>query len=276
MPIPAMPCRHSSAALPKRSELTDAVVVTGEEAAADRSFQRAIAALDVPSLWLATVNREGRFRLISCRARHTRVVREARLDLDKLLATPSRPVTPLLDTAASAVPAILTQKPFPLLLSHPPVDFRRAWAVPGGGVLSIGRDRSLLHWERPGRGARLLADNAPEGQVHWAGSSDEEATSLAVVGQLQSRRLWLLQVNVKTGEYRSRPLELGGVHPLGVCGHGGAVFVVYAECADVLGPVDGRDWLVELPRGAPITPRPFSAKTGRLVRNVARWVDCKG
>ena len=57
-----------SAALPKRSELTDAVVVTGEEAAADRSFQRAIAALDVPSLWLATVNREGRFRLISCRA----------------------------------------------------------------------------------------------------------------------------------------------------------------------------------------------------------------
>ena len=69
---------------------------------------------------------------------------------------------------------------------------------------------------------------------------------------------------MKTGEYRSRPLELGGVHPLGVCGHGGAVFVVYAECADVLGPVNGRDWLVELPRGARL-------RHGRFLQRQDGW-----
>ena len=104
-------------------------MVTGEEAAADRPFQQALA-VEVPSLWLATVNREGRFRLVLRRGRQTSVVREARLDLDKLLACRglSRPVAPLLDTAAAAVPALLRQKPFPLLLSHSPIKFRWAWA----------------------------------------------------------------------------------------------------------------------------------------------------
>ena len=257
-----------AAALPERGQLADAVVVTGEEAAADRPFQQALAALEVPSLWLATVNREGRFRLVLRRGRQTSVVREARLDLDKLLAAPglSRPVAPLLDTAAAAVPALLRQKPFPLLLSHSPIKFRRAWAAPGGGVLSIGRDGSLLHWERPAFGARLLADNAPVGQVHWAGRGGDESTSLAVVGQLQSRRLWLLRINLATGDCRSTPLELGGGQPVGVCGHGGAVFVVYHDCAEVFEPLGWRRLqLLKCPRHS------FRQGQGRFLRGRDGW-----
>ncbi len=252
-------------AVTKQGDLIDAVIVTGEEVAADHAFQQAIAALEVPALLLATVNREGRFRLASCSARHTRVLREARLDLDKLLAAPSRPVATLLDAAATALPAILRQKPFPLLLSHPPVDSRRAWAVPGSGVLSIFRNRCLLHWQRPGRGARLLADKAPAGHVHWAGSDAGGSASRAVVGQLQSGRLWLLRVDVQTGDYRSIPLELGGHAPRGVCGHGGVVFVVYDDCADVFEPVAGRRLeLLRLPRGT-------RGQQGRFLRGRDGW-----
>jgi hypothetical protein len=257
-----------AAALPERGQLADAVVVTGEEAAADRPFQQALAATAVPSLWLATVNREGRFRLVLRRGRQTSVVREARLDLDKLLAAPgpSRPVAPLLDAAAAAVPAIIRQKPFPLLLSHSPIEFRRAWAAPGGGVLSIGRDGSLLHWERPGFGARLLADNAPVGQVHWAGRGGDESTSLAVVGQLQSRCLWLLRVNLAAGDCCSTPLELGGGRPVGVCGHGGAVMVVYADCAEVFEPLGWRRLqLLKCPQHS------FRRVQGRFLRGREGW-----
>ncbi len=228
------------AAISKGGDLMDAVLVTAEEAAADRGFQRAIAALELPALLLATVNREGRFRLISCGLRHKKVLREAHLDLEKLLAAPSRPTTRLLDTAAAALAAILRQEPFPLLLSHQPVDPRRAWAAAGGGVLSIPRNGCLLHWQRSDRGARLLADNAPTGPVHWASSKACGATSLAVVGQLQSRRLWLLRVDVETGDFRSIRLELGGHEPVGVCGHGGMLFVVYYDRVEVFEPVGGR------------------------------------
>jgi len=238
-------------AVSKPADLLDAVVVTGEDVAADPQFQQAIASLEVPSLLLATVSRAGRFRLVSWGARSRKVLREARLDLEKLLAPPSRPVARLLDTAALTIPAILKQKPFPLLLSHPPVDSRRAWAVPGSGVLSLLRNRCLMHWQRLGRGARLLADNAPLGQVHWAGDGAGQSASLAVVGQLPNRRLWLLHVDVETGSYHPIPLELGGYSPRGVCGHGGMVFVVYDDCADVFEPVGGRRLeLLKLPRGA--------------------------
>jgi hypothetical protein len=253
-------------AIAKEGDLMDAVVVTSEDAAADRAFQQAIAALEVPALLLATVNREGRFRLALCGGRHRKVLREACLDLERLLAAPSRPVVGLLDTAAAALPAILQQKPFPLLLSHPPVDSRRAWAVPGSGVLSILGNGCLLHWQRPDRGARLLADNAPVGQVHWAGGGARGSASLAVVGQLQSRRLWLLRVDVETGDCHSIPLELGGHEPVGVCGHGGMVFVVYYDCAEVFELVAGRRLqLLRFP------PQLFWQLHGRFLRRRDGW-----
>jgi hypothetical protein len=245
------------AVLAKEGDLLDAVVVTSEDVAADRGFQRAIATLKSPALLLATVSREGRFRLASC-GRQRKILREARLDLDELLAPPGRPKATLLDAGAMALPAILRQRPFPLLLSHPRVDSRRAWVLPGHGVLSISRGCGLLHWRHPGQGAHLLAENVQTGQVQWATSGPgtaaalaEASTSLAVVGELQSPRLWLLRIDVGSGDCRSIPLELSGPMARGVCGHGGAVFVVYDGRADVFEPVGGRRLgLLNLPRGA--------------------------
>ena len=256
-----------AAALPRHSELTDAVVVTGEETAADRTFQQALAALDVPLLWLATVSREGRFRLLSCHARHTRVLREARLDLERLLEPPASTVTPLLDAARAEFPAILRQQPFPLLVSHPPIDYSRTWSVPGNGVLSLGRNRSLLHWDRPRRGARLLADNVPAGQVHWVGSGADDAISLAVVGDLQHGQISVLQVDVNSGEWQSTPLDLGEGRPRSVCGHGGAVMVLYHDCLKVFSPQLGGSPLqvVKQPRDG------FQQICGRFFRGWKGW-----
>jgi len=103
-----------------------------------------------------------------------------------------------------------------------------------------------------------LAENVPTGQVHWAASGPgtaaalaEASTSLAVVGELQRPHLWLLRIDVGSGDCRSIPLELSGPAARGVCGHGGAVFVVYDGRADVFEPIGGRRLgLLKLPRGA--------------------------
>ena len=96
--------------------LLDAVIVTGEDVAADHDFQRSLAALELPSVLLATVSREGRFRLVSQGRRGSKLLREATLDLEKLLARPARRQLPLIDPAVPAgLPAILSVRPFPLV-----------------------------------------------------------------------------------------------------------------------------------------------------------------
>ena len=100
-----------------------------------------------------------------------------------------------------------------------------------------------MHWRRPDRGARLLADNAPAGQVHWAGrrgpahqrrlpwSDNSKAAAFGC-----STSTW------KPATFVSYPWSWRALDRVGVCGHGGMVFVVYSDCADVFEPSAGGDW----------------------------------
>jgi hypothetical protein len=237
---PGMSLAAFAAAASYEAGLLDAVIVTGEEVAADHDFQRSLAAVELPSLLLATVSREGRFRLVSQGRRGRKLLREATLDLEKLLARPSRRQTQLIDpTAAAGLPAILTVRPFPLLLSYQPFDPARAWKAPWDGVLSISKDRCLLHWQSANRGARLVSDCAPAGAIHWTGSAVEGAVSLAVIGMLQQGALWLLRVNSASDTCQSFALDLQDGRPQAVCGHGGVIFVIYPDRADVFETVGG-------------------------------------
>ena len=227
------------AAVSARGPQADVVVVTGEDVAADADFRRALAALEAPSLLLATVNRAGRFRLVCRGARSQQVVSEARLRLDELLA-PRLPVSRLIDKGLSqGLPAILAVKPFPLLLGYQPVDPQRHWAVAGHGVLGVSPHRCLMHWQRPGYGARLLADKIPHGPIQWVAAGPDMSTSLAVVGQLQQGALWLLSVDLVAGTCDVTPLYTGPQRPIAVCGHGGMIFVVYADHVDLIAPASG-------------------------------------
>jgi hypothetical protein len=230
--------------------LSDVVVVTGEDVAADTDFRQALAAVGIPSLLLATVGRDGRFRLVSRGAKSHRVVSEARLKLDDLLA-PRPAAARLIDTTVpQGLPAILAVKPFPLLLGYQPVDPRRHWAVAGKGVLGISPQRCLMYWQHRGHGARLLAENMPRGPVHWAAAGPGISTSLAVVGQFQQEALWLLSVDLEDETCRVIPLEVGPKRPVAVCGHGGMIFVVYADHVTMVDVVSGgHDQVIKIPAG---------------------------
>jgi hypothetical protein len=219
-------------AVSAQGPVADLVLITGEDVAADADFRRMLAALAVPSLFLATVSRDGRFRLVARSAKSHQAVSEARLKLDELLAPRGRPATSLVDERQSTdLPAILAMRPFPLLLSYQPNDPHRHWVVDDKGVLGISRQRCLMHWQDRRRGARLLAENMPDGPVHWATSSGR--ASLAVVGQFQQLNLWLVKVDLKAGACQTLPLEVGPKCPVGVCGHGGMIFVLYPDRADM-------------------------------------------
>ena len=76
------------AALDDQASRTDGIIVTSDEAAADRDFQQCVARQDVDALYLATVNRDGDFRLLHQGPRGRKVICEAKLSLDDLLLQP--------------------------------------------------------------------------------------------------------------------------------------------------------------------------------------------
>ena len=84
-----------------------------------------------------------------------------------------------------------------------------------------------------------MSDRLPAGALHWTGSAAEGTVSLAVVGMLQQRALWLLRVDSAADECESFALDLQDGRPLAVCGHAGTVFVIYPERVDVFETAGG-------------------------------------
>ncbi len=236
-------------AVSSRSDPMELVIVTGDDAAADPEFVRAISSLEIPSLYLATVSRSGQFRMIARGSRSSKVIREAKLRLEELLAPPAsaRP-SPLVDRRVpDALPAIFSAGPFPLLLPHQ-VDLRRTWAVWGWGALALTTDGRLMHWARPDRGARQLSDHVSiRGPALWhAAGAYGGTTALAVIGDHPRTPAKLLLANLETGKVRTVPLELRGEAVLGFYDRADQLFAIYGNSrtwvrhVDVLSVASGR------------------------------------
>jgi hypothetical protein len=191
-------------------------------------------------MYVAAVNRDGGFRLHVRSGRGGKLLREARLDLDTLLAPRprSRPAVPLIDpTRDPSLPAILRVRPFPLRLPHG-FDPERAWPVQWNGrehVLALTKDRRLMLWDEQGWAARQVSDSVPAGPLHWCECRADEGRVQAVVGTLGLHKLHLLTVDLEAVHSRCVPLNFDGPpsppaavgKPQGVAAHGGMLFVFF-------------------------------------------------
>ena len=99
----------------RQSELSgDVVLVTTDAVLADPDFQQKLSEVDAPVLYLATVDREGRFQLWSRSARGRKCHSNLQLDLDVLFEPPARPSKKLIQPEIDPnLPAIFHVKPFP-------------------------------------------------------------------------------------------------------------------------------------------------------------------
>ena len=196
-PGDAIPAFLEAAA--KRGEPSEVVLVTGEDVAADAEFRRAISSLNVPAFYLATVGRSGQFRMLAHGSRSSKVLREAKLRLEELLAPPTaiRPSSLIDRRAPGALPAIFFAKPFPLLLPHP-IDVRRTWPVWGWGALALTRDGRLTRWTSPDQAAYQVSDHVPaHGPLFWHAAAARNGTiALAAVGCHPRFPVYLLSVRL--------------------------------------------------------------------------------
>ncbi|MCA9267560.1 MAG: hypothetical protein KDA41_03780, partial [Planctomycetales bacterium] len=195
---------HPGDALPKLVQQlensdgdSEAIIVATADTLADPEFQRALAATPLESLYLASVNREGEFRLSVRVAQGQKLLRHAELDLEKLLAAvPRGRRASLVDqNVGRDLPAILSRAPFPLRLPHT-IDDQQTWPVGDAGVLSATSDGRLMGWGRRRCGALQISDQLPRGVLHWHSPRVVDGVAYAVIGPQRSHRLSLLTIRL--------------------------------------------------------------------------------
>ena len=215
----------------------DAILITTDDVLDDREFQRSLDKLPRLTLYLATVNRAGEFRLRVHSPRGTKLLREATLSLDELLSSP-RPAVPLIDPNSDPhLPAILRQQSFLLRLSLPPLA-NAFWPASNGGAFSISGNGCLLFWKKRGQGGQLRSDRIPKGDLLWYGEPNQDGVSRAVIG-LQSGPLHLLTIDAEHNVTLCRISDTRR-HPVtDVAWHRDRLFLFELASVELVDPRDG-------------------------------------
>jgi hypothetical protein len=202
------------------------VLVMSEDALVDAAMQQSLRRIDLPQLFLATVSRDGVFRL-SERGRYgIKVLREARIDLEDLFR--ERPA--IINTRTTyELPAIFGREPFPLLLGEN-VARDRAFYIRNWGVASATGDGRLLRWWRPGQGAIQISDRIV-GRILWTSpTAVDNHVSIVVGGSGNASLLRVSADNVIIDSVRLRPDAVGEKY----CSHGGVLFLIQRQSVIVL------------------------------------------
>jgi hypothetical protein len=207
--------------------LTNVFLVTQQDVPGDPEFRAAMAAQDNFSGYLATVDRDGSFRMSSFSPAGQKPVRQAILDLNRLLETPPRPrgQLPLIEKNEN-LPAIFSVRPFPLLL--PATGLRRCVSDGRGGHVGITRDRRMLHWRKPGEGGLQLTDALPPGRLDLLEVTEDD--EVIAVFTDTGRHPWpncsAVVSNHATGEVLTTELLVNKKHPIGAALRDRVLFLI--------------------------------------------------
>jgi MoxR-vWA-beta-propeller ternary system protein len=221
----------------------DTILITGDDVALDSDFRGELAEGNPEIAFLITVSRNGQFQLMQRTVHGTTVLREAKLDLEKLLApTPRvsgpapapipRPTAPLIDPARAAdLPAILRVNPFPLRLPHA-LSARQSWLLHPSLAVSVTNDRRLMLWDAPSRGAIQLTDRLPARHLVWCRRTVRDGRTQFVVGDTGQPRLWLVTADLHGHDCQVADIVTTPSPAQCVCHHAGMMFVIHRREID--------------------------------------------
>lgn len=213
----------------------DVIVVTGEDVAADPEFRQSLATLPQTNLYLALVTRKGDLRLTQRTRQGERVLKQAQLDLNQILATPRPKRSKLRNEAIDPqLPAICRVRPFPLYLSPQILEENRGRCIDRHGsndtvdqLLAVTNDRRLVLWDRPAQCATQLSDRLPPGKLLWHQTYlAPSGTAHVLIGSKSHPRLF--KVTASHGADHVQEFELPFASPIyDICKHADILYVVF-------------------------------------------------
>ncbi len=166
-------------------EAADALLVTSDEAFEDHDFQSSLAELSRPIL-VATVNREGDYRLWAVTRRERKSLARARLSLADV---DQQPRTLIAENVDPDLPVLLSMPRLPLLLPHPRPEPSRMRYSSRHGLLTATTDGRLMLWQKVGWAAAQLTDRLPGRTILWLGFTETAAYALSGPSNTHPARL---------------------------------------------------------------------------------------
>jgi hypothetical protein len=236
----ALPRRGGQSGRGATQGVTEAILITHPGVLADAEFGAALRSLPIDLLFIATVDRDGRFQLFSHTGTGRRLVSDAKLDLAALF-TQRRPATPLVETPnRTTLPAIFAADPFPLRL---PCAIRpaQAMAAESLGLIGISNDGRLLQWTSREKQARQLTAALPPGRA--LGLFREYAklpVIRAVIGQHRQGIVHVVRAWVEEGRTSITQSQVDIPKPVGCCMAGSTLCVISADAVRALSPASNQ------------------------------------
>ncbi|MBI2192949.1 MAG: hypothetical protein HYU36_13295 [Planctomycetes bacterium] len=252
-PHPASSLPAFRGAIDRTGASAEAILVTHADVSADAEFLEALKAFDNATLYVATVERDGNFQLLQRTPHGYKLLREARLDLEQLLAPrPSgKPARTLIAPEVDPdLPLIFSVRPFPLQLPCFQHEYRAVLHAPSHGVVAVARNRRLLHWKTPGQGAREITAQMPAGPIHWLSVGEQGLVHL-LGGPWPQLPLWLFSADLATGDCSRVEIQAIRHRVVHAFGRQGVLFIVLPSHLEVFSLSTGEragDSL-ELPQG---------------------------
>jgi hypothetical protein len=211
---------HPGAAIPeflremdRSSEAPEAVLITEADSLSDDDFERALAEHAPARLFLASVRRNGEFCLWFRTPHGRKLIREATLDLERILFEPVPrhvPRVPLIDKGQQPLPAIFQVRPFPLRIPHrlyPKRVFFFNDSTQRSVMMSRAEDGRLTLWDQPSQGPRQIAEGVPGGPVLWSCVTRDERIAEYLVQRTPQDKPQLVRVRLSDGNIHVKPLN---------------------------------------------------------------------
>lgn len=228
--------------LRQRGVHVDGVLVTSRDVLEDLDFQAALQATQPERLYIASVTREGDFRLELYGEHQRREISAAQLRLADLLAPRAEPTVPLVQPSSKCeLPTALTMHTCPLRVPYgvsAPSKAKALWSPARNRILVLTHDRRLLCYTESQHFSVQLGDDLPRGQVYWISPDAVDGISRFVAGSLAPPQLSLVSVNTRWMIYHVTQLVTPARqhHPIDrVCAHNGAIFLVFDDTIEVFG-----------------------------------------
>ncbi|MCC7422945.1 MAG: hypothetical protein IT428_21940 [Planctomycetaceae bacterium] len=211
---------HPGASIPafvreieQSEEPPEAVIIVETDTLDDETFVRALDESAPARLFVATVRRNGEFRLWLRTPQGRKLIREATLDLERILfaPTPRRiPPVPLIDAGQQPLPAIFHVRPFPLRLPHR-LDPKRVFFIhqanQPSSMMSRAPDGRLTLWDEPSQGPRQIAEGVFGGTIFWSHVSGDLQVVEFLIQRTRSEKPQLIRIQLSSGRAHVMPLN---------------------------------------------------------------------
>lgn len=224
---------------------TDAILITHPDALEDPEFLHAFRLLEHQSIYVATVDLDGAFRLLVLSKGGQKPVREAKLSLDQIVGgetraieNPASMVPIAMPSGQSELPALFYLERFPFFLPQRAKP-SRTLATENHGMFCVMYDGRLLRWQEEDRGAEQLTADLPGGDLHLLAFEDLNNEVRVAARSRQASKLELATFNLESRRFHRAVLDVSGKKPQHVFAWQGIVYVVAPDQIFAFEPISG-------------------------------------